>query len=197
MRKIVTLLVAAWVLAGCALTDDTVAVPYQPSDAARLADAGPVGIAVVDSRTADRNRISTKKNTYGMEMGAIRPERPVSDIVRDALTQEFERRGFHIEPGQRLVTIAVDRFYNDFDIGFWAVTAKGDVQLTVTVADPAGAQLFNRPYAGTSEDSSLAFGSSAAGRTVGEALKDALAKLFADPDFMKALAVSAPARPLS
>jgi len=56
-------------LSACAFTEDTPEIKYVPNSASPLAQAQPVGITVIDGRTADRNRISTKINGYGMEGG--------------------------------------------------------------------------------------------------------------------------------
>src|SRR5580658_1800365 len=104
MVRISVLVVAAGILAGCVYSEDVVPIHYDPSSgAARIEGAGAVTVAVVDGRSIDRNRISTKINGYGASAAAIRSATDVRDVVRDALTAELEQRGFRIESADRVV----------------------------------------------------------------------------------------------
>lgn len=179
-------------LGGCATTESSVTVPYAAaSPASDIGHGQAIALKTLDARTADRMRISTKINGFGMEMAAIRSARPVTDIVQDALAAEFQARGFHIGAAGCPVTVSVDRFYNQFHTGAFAGTADGTAALMVTVADPTGSKLFSKTYNGVSQETiELANGSNAA-LAVSAALKDAVNKLFADPSFLRALASQA------
>ncbi len=179
-------------LAGCATVEDTVDVRYVPTTASKMADAQPVTVTVTDGRTTDRTRISTKINGYGMEMAAIRANSDIASIVRAAAKQEFRNRGFDVDNGGRPVAITVLRFYNQYATGFFSGDAIGNVDLSVAVTDSAGAKLYDHTYNGEAKMSvQLANGSNAA-ESVANALRDAMAKMFADPDFLHALTESAP-----
>jgi uncharacterized lipoprotein YajG len=185
VTRILAALVLASVLAGCAWTDDAVTIPYKASAAAPIAQAGAVTLVVVDGRTSDRDRISTKVNGYGMNMGAVRSTTSVPDVVREAFEAELKQRGFRLDSGGRVITLTINRFYHDFGTG----TRIDDVVLAVTVADASGSQLFTRVYKGKDPSPALVYladGSNAA-EFVAAALAEAISKMFADPEFRRSL----------
>jgi uncharacterized lipoprotein YajG len=185
-------------LSGCAFTEDSVDIKYIATTASVMADAKPVGLTVIDGRLSDRNRISAKENGYGMEMAPIRSKADITDVVKAALKTEFEERGFHVDGGGRAVSVTITRFYNQFSVGLVSGSAAGAVDLTVTVADAAGKQLYSTAYAGTSTSSILMADGSNAAASIAAALKDASTKTFADPAFVTAVTNDAPAgKPIS
>jgi uncharacterized lipoprotein len=186
MRKIL-ILMAVVMLAGCATEEDTVAITYAPTSAGRIANAQPVALTIVDGRTADRNRISTKINAYGMEMAAIRSSQDVSEVVRQAALKEFGQRGFDIEASGLSVTLTVTRFYNQYSTGFFAGDAAGTVDLTVAVADKAGGKIYANSYSGVSKLAATMANGSTAAQSVAIALNDAFHKMFGDDAFIAVL----------
>jgi len=195
MRNLVFLAMIA-LLAGCATREDTVSIAYAPTSAARIANAQPVALTVVDGRTADRSRISTKINGYGMEMAAIRSAQDVSEVVRQAALKEFGQRGFDIEASGLGVTLTINRFYNQYSTGFFAGNADGAANLTVTVTDKSGSKIYENSYSGVSKKAATLANGSAAAESVAIALNDAFHKMFGDDAFVavltKAKAGSAP-----
>jgi uncharacterized lipoprotein YajG len=188
MFRILTALVSAITLVGCAFSDDVVAIRYEPSGKTEVAQAGLVSVLVDDGRTIDRNRISTKIGGYGEKLGAVRSATPIVDVVRAALQVEFERRGYRVEPGGRTVSATIKRFYNDYTLGVVGGGERGEVELTVAIGDPSGDKLFVQPYAGIWQNQVLMTNASNAAESVALALRDALDKMFADPGFRQALA---------
>lgn len=177
----------ALLLSGCATSEDVVDIKYIPNTASVVPAAKPVGLTVVDGRTSDRNRISAKMNGYGMEMAAIRAKQDVRDIVKDALKTEFEERGFHVESGDRAVTVTINRFYNQYETGLISGAAHGDVNLTVSVADAAGNAVYSKTYAGVVKNTVMMAGGSNAAESVAGALRDAANQMFADTTFVSAI----------
>ncbi len=191
MRGLILIAVVG-MLAGCATVEDTVDIKYIPTTAVEVPNAEPVVLSVVDGRTTDRTRISTKLNGYGMEMAAIRSSREVSEIVREAAVKEFEERGFRVITSGLTVTLTVSRLYNQYSTGFFAGTADGEAELAVSVSDKSGAKLYDHTYKGISKMSvQLANGSNAA-ESVANALKDAITNMFGDPGFLGVLTKPAP-----
>jgi uncharacterized lipoprotein YajG len=185
-------------LSGCAFTEDSVDIKYIPTTASAMADAKPIGLTVIDGRLSDRNRISAKENGYGMEMAPIRSKADITDVVKAALKTEFEERGFHIDGGGRAVSVTITRFYNQFSVGLVSGSAAGEVDLTVTVSDEAGKQLYSTTYGGASKNSVLMADGSNAAASIAAALKDASIKMFADPAFVAAITKTAPSgKPVS
>lgn len=189
LSKLFVPLAVAGALAGCATTEETVAVPYAASAATPVAGASQVSVVVrgQDARTTNRGRISSKINGYGMEMAAIRAKDDVGLTVQNAISAELGARGYRLQPGGATVNAAVETFFSEFKTGLLAGKSHADVAMTVTVADANGAERYRRRVEGSGEKTiQLASGKNAA-ETLGEALADALRKLFGDEAFLGAL----------
>lgn len=190
MLRAAAAVLAVLTLAACATTEESVPVSYSAVAASPIAGAERITVTVraADARTANRGRISTKKNGYGMEMAAIRLQGDVAEVVRDALASELKARGYRLGAGGPVVSAAVEAFYNDFKVGAFAGRAESDVQLTVAVADAGGGERYRRTLAGKAAKTvQLASGKNAAA-SLSAALSDAIGKLMADPAFTAALA---------
>jgi uncharacterized lipoprotein YajG len=176
-------------LGGCATQEDVVPVSYKAVGGAQVGNGATVSVTVEDSRTEDRTRISNKINGYGMEMAAIRANRPVPDIIKDAMEAELRNRGFAVGQGGSSTKLSVNRFFTTFKQGFFSGDAIGDVKLHAVVLSPSGQTLYERQVdvEGKAANIQLASGSNAA-----DALTDGMAKamsaLFDDPAFIAALA---------
>jgi len=188
--RVIFLIPVLATLSGCAFSEDTVDVPYAPTQAAPVASAVPLSLTLTDGRIANRARISVKINGYGMDAAPIRAARPVTEIVHDALAQEFRERGFRLDGTSRTVNVTVEKFYNSFGIGLLSGTATGDVQLNVSVAYGSRTS-FQRTYKGRSSASILLANGSNAALSVSEALQDAIGQMFADQAFVTALTAQA------
>src|SRR5579859_4263733 len=134
-------------VSGCAFSEVTVDVPYKAGPAERIANPGPVTLSVIDGRTEDRTRISTKTNGYGMEGGAIHSSRSVPDLVEEAVVTEMKTRGLSVAASGVPVSVTIRRFYCQYH----TVEAVGDVVLEVSLKDRTGAQAFTQTYVGTSK----------------------------------------------
>jgi uncharacterized lipoprotein YajG len=186
--RIPAVVIGASLLAGCIYSEDVGTIRYDPSpSASRVEGAGAIKLAIVDGRTIDRTRISTKVGGPGMNFAAIRSATDVRDVVRDALAAELELRGFRVGSTDRVMTATIQRFYTDYDRAIVGYTAKGDVELDVTVNQPSGAAPFARSYKGVSESDIFRPNGSNAAEAVASALRDAIDKMFADPEFRQAL----------
>jgi uncharacterized lipoprotein YajG len=180
--------VMAMALTACATREDIVPVPYKAHGGAQIGVGRSVALIVNDARTADRTKIGNKSNAYGMEMAAIRPDRDVTAIVKDALEAELKSRGFAIGNGGANAAVAINRFYAGFQTKGLAAEAIGDVKFHVSVLSPNGASAYEREIdvIGIEPDVVLLIGRNAAA-----ALSDGLGKafdtLFSDPAFLAAL----------
>ena len=166
MNHFALLAALALLVSGCALTTDKIDVPYQQLGAVSPvtgAAAASVSVTAQDGRSAHRDRVSTKKNGYGMEMAPIVATNDIPQTVAGAVEQTLRAEGYRIEPGHAALTVDVLDFYNDFKIGVFTGDAVADVELTVTVRDPANAIVFTRTYdgGGKEADIMLANGSNA------------------------------------
>lgn len=177
-------------LAGCALTEDRIDVVHNaPPGVSRIsgAEARPVNVVVADARTLDHASVGNKINAYGEEMAAIRIDRDVSDIVKEAVMRELAARGYPQTPDGRQVHVQIDKFYASFTAGMLQGRAGADVTLTVWVSGKDGKILFNRRIEGhANRNVQLASGANARA-TLEVALDDAMTQLMASPGFVEAV----------
>jgi uncharacterized lipoprotein len=177
-------------LNGCALTKETVSLSYVPqTDVTKLegADAVTVSVEVKDVRTM-KDKVSVKKNGYGMEMAAIIAKEDVAETLRKAVEAELVNRGFVLATGGISVISELSKFYNDFKVGFWSGTAVAEVTMNVQIRKADGTIGFSKLVTGegTKENLQLASGSNARD-ALDAALKDAVTDLFNDTMFINAL----------
>lgn len=191
MKRILAAMALALSLSACALTVDEVDIAYKPQAqpvAVGGAENVKAKVTVSDARASNRDRISVKKNGYGMEMAAIVSKRDVPKLVGDAIEQELKARGFVIEGGQVFVLVDINKFYNDFKTGFFAGQAAGEVMLGAQVLNAAGKMFYSRTYPGeyVVQDIMLMGGDNAKEAVEG-AFSNAVAKMMSDQYFIQAL----------
>jgi uncharacterized lipoprotein YajG len=175
-------------LGGCATQEDVVPVSYKAVGGAQVGNGVTVSVTVEDSRTEDRTRISNKINGYGMEMAAIRANRPVPDIIKDAMEAELRGRGFAVGQGGPSTKLSVNRFYASFKPGFFSGDVIGDVKLHAVILSSSGQTLYERQVdvEGKNANIQIASGSNAAGALT-DGMAKAMSSLFDDPAFIAAL----------
>lgn len=194
MKAIRTLLViyAGILLSGCALTVDEIDVPYQGKANISVVDGADqvkVSVTNTDNRTVYKDRVSSKKNGYGMEMAAIIATNDVSETFRDAVAFELESVGFQIvEDGDADLNVGLVRFYNDFKIGMFAGDAVADGLINIVVKNKSGDLIFSKSYEGGAieADIQLATGSNARLALIG-AMADIVSKIANDKDLHQSL----------
>lgn len=197
MRRLCAIVpLLALLVAGCALTEDSIEVRYGAvRGTAPVAGASAVAITVAgrDGRTQHRDRVSVKKNGYGMEMARIVAS---NDVVREterAIAGELTARGFR-EPGDDArIEVEVIRFYNDFKIGFWSGAAEAEIIAQIRVTGRDGAIAYTRTYSMQHrvEPVFLANGENAALALQG-ALQRLVQSVMDDPALIAALVARAP-----
>ena len=175
---------------GCAVTIDHVDLRYDPQPGARKvqgAEEVKVKVEVSDFRDV-KDKVSAKKNMYGMETAAIVSTRDVTQVVSEAFEAELQNRGFRIGSGDVLVFIELQKFYNDFKIGDWSRAAVAEVVMNVQVRKPNGEVLFSRSVRGkgTKQRCQLITGKNAKIALDG-ALRGAVLALVNDSSFINAL----------
>jgi len=167
---------AAWALSACALTEDKVPVDYVSAggpETGALAGAADVAIVLTatDQRTVFADRISTKKNGYGMEMARIVATNDVVELVRSSLEMELKALGFRTEAGGLPIGIELQNFYNNFRQGFWSGDAVGEVAFVLKVRAPGGTLLYSQLYSATGIEANIQL---ASGENAKAALQKAL-----------------------
>ena len=187
-RLALCIMVAA-LIGGCALTTDQIKLEYVPMSSGRLEGAETVKVKteVIDLRTV-KDKVSSKKNGYGMEMAPIVTVNDVSELVSTSLNTELANRGFTVSGGSLLVRSELSRFYSDFKIGFWAGDAVADVIMNVQVKRPDDKIIFSKTITGQYVNPSIQLASGENARiALNGALKDAVQKLVNDPEFINCL----------
>ena len=191
MRPFIAVLSAGLLCSGCALTTAQIDVPYQPASQASAipgANADTVSVATTDARTTYRDRVSTKKNGYGMEMAAIVPTTDLPSSLSDAFKQELTARGFRVGAGGSVVDIQLVRFYSDFKTGFFSGDALATVAYNIKVTAPNGTNAFSKYYEGTGTQPNVQImGADNARAALIKAYTASVASAVNDPDFLAAL----------
>jgi uncharacterized lipoprotein YajG len=197
LRTLPTLLLCIIVIgslaSGCALTVDRVQLDYVPQVGVQLIDSdGAITVAVaVDDVRSRKDRVSSKKNGYGMEMAAIESISDVAELVRQAVSTELAARGFQVAESREVVKVEVQKFYCDFKIGFFAGDAVAEVTLNAQVQRPDGLIAYSRVIAGEGLEPNIQLcNGTNAKAALDRALQDAMTKLFGDPAFLEAVSKS-------
>jgi uncharacterized lipoprotein len=177
-------------LTGCALTPDVVKVDYTPqANVAKKPGAELVAVKVdlIDSRKI-KDKVSVKKNGYGMEMAAITSEADVPTLIKNSINTELKARGFLLGEGKASSIIDVTKFYSDFKVGFFAGEAVGELNMTVQIKKSDGSILYSRNIAaeGIAKDVMMMGGENAR-IALTAALQNAMVALFDDAAFTDTL----------
>ena len=149
MKKLLACALLAALVSGCALTEDAIPVKYSaPANISVVQGAKDVTISVspADGRVANRDRVSTKKNGYGMEMAKITASNDIVAEVGQAVQTELSSLGFNVGPGGIAITVQTTNFYNDFKPGFWTAEAVAEVAFDLTAKRQDGTLVYSRSY---------------------------------------------------
>lgn len=183
MRCMIFAVAVGGVLSGCALVEDKTIVNYVPAGQSTGEIPGAENVRLMftasDRRTQYRDRVSTKKNGYGMEMARIVSTNDVVELTQTALQQEFKALGFIIGAGGLAVGVELQQFYANFKSGFFTGTAVAEVGFALRVKDASGASLYTQFYSavGTIDNVMLASGENAKAaleKALGNAVREAV-----------------------
>jgi Uncharacterized lipoprotein len=149
-------------LGGCAFTQANLNVVYDEAKASR----GPLSniparqlmIGEFKDVRPEPDRIGYKRNGYGMKTADIVTQKPVPEIVREAITAEFSKNG-HVTAAKTpelVLAGEVNTFWFDLQINFWSVEFMGTVAVDLNVTDgQTGASILARKYQGHFNEKSL------------------------------------------
>jgi len=194
-NRLIAIFAVAVIVTGCALSEDTVTLQYSwmPGVAALpAAELVQVDVVASDARADHQDRVSVKKNGYGMEMAAIRSDRDVVALVKESIETELSARGFKTASGAGHVKVDLMKFYNDFKIGFFSGDAVAEVVFNVQVLGANGAILYSKPVSSTGKNADVLLASGSNAKVALEnGLQLSVANLMNDPEFIKAVFKSA------
>ena len=191
--KAMLALATALLCSACAILPEQVEVNYTPDAAIsrqRVASAGDIGLQVTDTRRAESpSWIADKKNGYGMRMASVAAQRPVGDLVRDAVTQDLAARGFRVGEGRTpAAVIEVSRLESVYQNRFFSIGAIGSADFSVQVRRADGSIAYARNFSvNNDEEGSLAGTAGQARRSVEAALTKIVGQIVSDPAFITAL----------
>lgn len=192
MKKALLVLVLSAGVSGCAFTTENIDLSYAPQPGvAKIAEANNVIVSVqVDDQRQDKsNRVSSKKNGFGMETAPILANEDVTVTVRRAIEQELQSRGFSIGNGSVVTILAeLTRFWNDHKVGFFSIDAIAELNMNVLVKDKSGTILYSRTIQaqGIEPNNQLSNGNNAR-LALNKALEKGMKLLFEDGTFISAL----------
>lgn len=191
LSRIYVTIFASLVMMGCALTEDAVEIKYlAPANISVVPGAEHVVVSVsaLDGRVSNRDRISTKKNGYGMEMAKIIASNDIISEVGQAVQTELASLGFKIGQGGMDVVLQTTNFYSDFKPGFWSAEAVAEVAFDLSAKKPGGELIYSRSYraVGINKDVVLMMGEQAA-PALAAALRDAVQLVVRDDALHQAL----------
>jgi len=178
-------------LGACALTTDEVNLQYNsmtPQNPIEGESGVIVQVSATEGRAANLDKVSVKKNGYGMEMASIISKQSLPDLLKAAVQQELRAKGFQIGPGPVLVNVELARFYNDFKSGFFSGNAVAEVALIAQVKGTDGHILYTRNITGDANEGGVVIASGDNAKlALDKALSTCVARLMSDPTFTQAI----------
>ncbi|MDJ0391148.1 YajG family lipoprotein [Roseomonas sp. E05] len=184
-------ILALLTLANCAFTTDYIDVTYGAARSQpQLPGASAVGLTVTaeDARTDHRDRVSSKRNGFGMDTAPILSTTDVVAETSRAIGAELMAKGFRLGGNDARVEVDVLRFYNEFRMGFFAGDAVSEITLNVQVLDRLGRPVYSRIYSakGLEPNIQVMVGHNAEA-SLNNALKKVVPLVVDDPAFLNVL----------
>jgi len=177
-------------LNSCAVTEEKINIDYiSQKDVPHVEGAEKVTVIVnVSDVRSIKDKVSCKKNGYGIEMGSIKSNENIADIVKSAINEEIRKRGFNINDGSVTVGVELTRFYNDFKVGFFSGNADAEIIFNIQVRKSNGDIKYAKAFTELHSEKGimLSLGHNAK-IALDKALKNGVVKLMSDDSFIKAI----------
>ena len=191
MRKLL-LLASVLLLPGCAFSTDRIDLSYSPKAEViptKEADNVGIGLNVYDERQDKSNKVSSKKNGFGIETAPILANEDINVTFRKAIELELRARGFKID-NQAIVSVDVNliKLWNDFKLGVFAGDSTAELNMSITVKDKSGKVYYTKIITaqGIEPNIQLMTGDNAK-LALDRALENGIRQLFADKMFFQRL----------
>ena len=139
LRGLFCVIAASILMPACAFVDNEVQLEYQSVAAIPTggSNAGTIYVSLLEDERADKTKVGVIRNGYGMETAKVLTKDAPAIWVSNTLKGNLERSGYKVEtvekgfspmPDQFYLSGSLSKVYSDPQMGFWAVTIKGDVQ---------------------------------------------------------------------
>ncbi len=201
MIRLMLAAVAAMTLSACAYGDAKLNLGYDATAAKTgvLSEAPPTTIylANVEDRRVEKERIGYKRNGFGAKTADIVSERPVPEIVKEALATALQKNNHVIGGPQERIGLkpALTNFWFDYKTGFVSVEFYCQVQAELSVIDQStGATVYSEIFDGYYSEKTGGGLKKTWQRIMNEALADLVTKVNLSTGIKDALAsANAPA----
>lgn len=193
--RIAACLAVMLLLGACAFTEETIPVGYlAPANLQLVKGASDVTVTVTakDDRASNRDRVSSKKNGYGMETAPIKAQNDIVVLTQQAVERELGSLGFKVGPNGLSAKVEVQTFYNDFKIGVFSGDAVAEVAFNLIVTRSDGGFVYNKSYKGIGINKNIQMASGGNAKVALEqALSNAMQQFIADEALQQALVMAA------
>lgn len=193
MKRIGYLFIPLFFLVGCAVTRDEISLNYEPlTQVEKIPTAETIHTQVkVSDQRQEKEKVSCKKNGYGMEMAAIVSREDVTTFVQNAINLELLRRGFVIDEAVNphvMVDVSLAKFYNDFKMGFFSGSGVSELIFDIKVKNRQKEIVYQRNIITKGvEDPVFIFSGKNAKASLEDALRNGMNELLADESFIESL----------
>ena len=139
LRRFCFLIIASVFVPACAFVDNEVQLEYLnvPGVSSGGLKTGTVYMSLLEDERVDKTKVGVIRNAYGMETAKVLTKDQPAIWVTNTLKGNLESAGYKVETVEKGFSPAKDQFYlsgslskvfSNPEMGFWAVTLKGDVQ---------------------------------------------------------------------
>jgi len=160
IKRLSIILVSLGFLSGCAFGDAQLDIGYDGSKAI----AGPLSkvssqqilIREFKDERPEINMVGYKRNGYGQHTADIKPNKPVPEIVKDAISAVFIKGGHSVAQKANIeVSGEIKTFWFDTKTGFWTVEFMGDTAINLVVKDTDNSNIiYEKVYRGAYNEKS-------------------------------------------
>ncbi len=180
--------------AGCAFTDAKVNVGYTEALASRgplsTVPARQVEIGPIEDKRPETDKIGYKRNGFNQKTAKIETEKPVAEIVREALAAELTKNGHQIvsAPYDVHMSVEIAEFWFEMSIGFFTVDFVGTTSVVLKAQDPkTGIILLDQTYRGYHKETAAGGLEGTWGYVMNRALQQMMRDIAADFALVRAL----------
>jgi len=186
------LLSAIIILSGCALTTDRIDLSYSPQlGVTSIAGASDVAIdlSLYDDRQGKGDKVSSKKNGFGIEMAPILVNEDPLLTFRRAIETELQARGFKVgKKSDVSVDANLIMFWNDFKLGVFAGDSIAQLNMSIAVKDKGGKVYYSRIITSQGKEQNIQIMSGDNAKlALDRAFEEGMKQLFTDPVFFEKL----------